>query len=452
MALVACALLFTSPMIKAEVTADASSPDAETTRLQIEAMQAQIEALQEQLNALKQRTQSVDVPVTSVAAEGQVAVLAPDEAASEDAAAVDDARAHTPALADTGISVGGAVRFQYSREGYNADNRRRNGDGDFDIFRLDLRGTVGGVTLDAQWRWFQYMSAMHHAWLGYDFDENSQLQVGLTRIPFGNQPYNSHSYFFSSNYYMGLEDTYAMGAQYIYDSDPWNVQLAFFKNDGMGGVDGYVSDRTASYSYNVTGVRQPGEGIFDDPSHPAGAVNSMAGRFARTFAVGDDLSIEAGASLLHGKLRDATSSIGDYSAWALHANADWRNWNVQAQALRYDYDVDGGADRLAVGAYGFYDSIAARADSYSFNVAYHLPVSWGPIGSLDFYNDHSLVNNKSGNLPATRMNVLGVAVAAGSLYTYLDYVIARNQPFIGGSMAGEGETEHRFNVNFGFYF
>jgi hypothetical protein len=38
------------------------------------------------------------------------------------------------------------------------------------------------------------------------------------------------------------------------------------------------------------------------------------------------------------------------------------------------------------------------------------------------------------------------------LFTCFDYVTARNQPFIGGSMVGNGEVEHRFKINFGYYF
>ncbi|MBW9263598.1 MAG: hypothetical protein K1564_18695 [Candidatus Thiodiazotropha sp. (ex. Lucinisca nassula)] len=34
---------------------------------------------------------------------------------------------------------------------------------DFDIFRLNLDGQMGGVLLSAEWRWFQYMNAVHHA-------------------------------------------------------------------------------------------------------------------------------------------------------------------------------------------------------------------------------------------------------------------------------------------------
>jgi len=52
------------------------------------------------------------------------------------------------------------------------------------------------------------------------------------------------------------------------------------------------------------------------------------------------------------------------------------------------------------------------------------------------------------------MNVLGVAVAAGGgVYTYVVYVNAKNQPFIGGNTATDGgEVNDRFNINFGYYF
>ena len=173
---------------------------------------------------------------------------------------------------------------------------------------------------------------------------------------------------------------------------------------------------------------------------------------AYTFKPTDGMKVQLGVSGLHGGVQGVSSRIGHYSAYALHMDAFYKRLNVQAQAARYDYSINGGADRLAVGAYAFYDSIPAKADSYSFNLKYHQPVQWGPIHGLDFYNDYTIITNKSGMLPNTFMNVTGVAVGAGDLYTYFDYVTGKNQPFIGGSMAGDGKVHHRFNINFGFYF
>jgi hypothetical protein len=438
----ACATSDTQPVAQSEQV---------SVTQQMSVMQAHIDDMQKQLDGLRQQqagaptngAPSAVPPVTADASKEvkPVAATDADVAASTDKPAQED-----------GIKVGGAVRFQYSNEGYNKGNQHRLGDADFDIFRLDLNGTIGGVELSAQYRWFQYMSTVQHAWVGYKFSDTSEGQLGLTKLPFGVQPFDSHNYFFSSNYYLGLEDSYFMGAKYLYTSDPWNVQLAFFKNDSIGGVDGGASNRSDSYTYNVVGYREPGEGTYADPLHPISTVDTAAARVAYTFKPGADSSIELGASGLRGGLEDATHSVGHFGAYALHMNANHGPWNLQLQAAHYDYAVQGGASRLAVGAYHFYDGIAARADSYTGNIAYKWPVSWGPISALTFYNDYSMVGHKSGGLPHTWMNVTGVSVAAGGLFTYFDFATARNQPFIGGSMVGNGEVEHRFNINIGYYF
>jgi hypothetical protein len=442
---VCMAFAWATPSIAMASSGNTKSSTGSTTNdnkmdQRIDAMQKQIKALQQQLDALRQQQ----------AAAGHKADKR--QKLAEARAARMKEVAKQAAKSRQGIHFGGAMRFQYSYEDYSKGNVHRKGDAAFDIFRLNMRGKVDNIELQAEWRWFQYMSAVKYAWLGYDFTKDQQLQIGLTRIPFGNQPYDSHNYFFSSNYYLGLEDTYHLGVEYVYSGDPWNVQLAFFKNDGMGGVNGYVSNRSNSYSYDVVGVRAPGEGIYAAPQNPIGTANTVAARVAYTVKPTDDLKVEFGASGLHGNLESSTSTVGNYDAYALHMNAFYNRWNVQAEAAHYNYNVNGGAALMAVGAYAFYDSIAARADSYTFNVKYHQPVQWGPIHGLDFYNDYSLVTHKSGQLPSTFMNVLGVAVGAGDLYTYFDYVTARNQPFVGGSMAGDGGVEHRFNINFGFYF
>ena len=361
-----------------------------------------------------------------------------------------------PAVAengDEGIRVGGAVRVQYSIEDYDADNRERGGDFDFDTFRLNLDGTVGDVTLSAEWRYYQYMQVIHHAWVGYDFSEHWQGQLGITRVPFGNQPYNSHSYFFDTTYYVGLEDDYDMGAVLHGTLGDLNLQLGFFKNDEQGGIDGYVTDRSERYSYDVVGVRLPGEGTFDAPASGIAEGNTLAARLAWTLGGDTGLKADIGLSALGGTLYDASDDVGNTLAYAAHANADLGPWNLMLQATRYDYELDAGGDALVVGAYAFFDTIPASATLYTANLAYALPVKIGPITGLTFYNDYSLMTAKAGNLDDTFMNVLGMSIAAGGLFTYVDLVTAENQPFIGGTLGADGGgTSTRFNINVGYYF
>lgn len=351
------------------------------------------------------------------------------------------------------IRIGGAVRAQYVWEDYNTPNKDRGGDLDFDLIRIDYSGTIGDVVLSAQYRWFQYMDAVQHAWVGYNFTENWQGQLGITKVPFGVTPYNSNSYFFSSNFYVGLEDDHDAGVKMLYRDDNWDLDFAFFKNDEQGGVDGFVSQREDRYAYDALGVRLAGEGLYDTPTLAVGESNSFAARVARKYQWGSDQSFEWGLSGQYGDMNDGSHNVGERSAWAAHGVYSVDRWTFMGQVSHYDYAMDMANDGIVVGAYAFYDTIPSQATLYTANIAYSLPVQWGPVTNLTFYNDYSWMTNKRGGSEDTVMNVLGMAVTAGGLYTYFDLVTAKNQPFVGGSMMGDDTaTRTRFNINIGYYF
>ena len=353
----------------------------------------------------------------------------------------------------TGLNVGGAIRTNYSHTSYSDGNKNRGGDFAFDIFRLNLNGSISDVLLNAEIRFFDYMTAVKYAYVGYQLTDDWQVQAGITQVPFGNWPYNSHNYFFSTNYYLGLEDDHDLGIMFKRQlADNWQLDLGFFKNDELGGVEGYVSSRADRYSYDIVGFRRGDDGIYDDPAQPLGEYNTFSGRFAYQLAHSSDFITELGVSALAGGLHNGRNRAGSYNAWALHLNSHYQRWNLQLQHGEYQYNIDD-VDRMAVGAYAFYDSIAAKAKTSTINLAYSLPIEWGPVTGLQFYNNYGLVYDKSDNSRDTMMNVTGFSVAAGGLFTYFDLVHARNQPFVGGSAAGDSsETERRFNINIGYYF
>ncbi|WP_269620404.1 porin [Zhongshania sp. BJYM1] len=401
-------------------------------------LQQQISELQSKLTELQQQVEAATAGVASNS-----------EAIGEEAG---DADVAVQAKSEDGITVGGAVRTNFSYTSYNEGNKDRSGDFDFDIFRVNFTGVVGDVSLNGEIRFFDYMTAIKYAYAGYQFSQNWQVQAGVAKVPFGNSPYNSHNYFFSANYYLGLEDDFDLGVVFKRSvADNWQLDLAFFKNDELGGVDGYVDNRSDRYSYDIVGARAVGEGIYDDPTQPLGEYNTFSGRFAYHFSQ-SGFDTEVGVSALSGGLHDGNSRAGDYQAWALHASSRYENWHAQFQHSNYHYDIDQ-VDRIAVGAYSFYDSIAAEATSSTFNLAYDLAVNFGAVTALQFYNNYGIVYDKSDNTANTVMNITGVSVAAGGLFTYFDWVYAKNQPFVGGSAAGDSsDFEHRFNINIGYYF
>ena len=432
---IALASTFASPIYAQ--TIEVSAAELAKLKAQISALQAKLVEIEEQAN---ETTSEVAVNTQTLTAQ-KVAEAEPVDVESED-----------------GITIGGAIRSNYNYTSYSEGNKDRGGDFDFDIFRINVRGEIGDVSLNGEIRFFDYMRAIKYAYVGYQFSQNWEVQAGITKVPFGNSPYNSQNYFFSTNYYLGLEDDFDLGVVFKRSvADSWQLDLAFFKNDELGGVDGYVDNRSDRYSYDIVGSRAPGDGIYADPAdpknpgQPLGEYNTFSGRLAYHFEQGE-LSTEVGISALSAGIHDGDRRVGDYQAWALHSNSQYQNWHLQLQHSEYSYDI-AQVDRIAVGAYAFYDSIAAEATSSTANLAYDLAVNFGPVTGLQFYNNYGIVYDKSDSSADTVMNVTGVSVAAGGLFTYFDWVHAKNQPFVGGSAAGDSsEYEQRFNINVGYYF
>lgn len=391
---------------------------------------SEIEKIERQLNELKQKLTRNEAAL----AEYEQKLKATENKVEQ----------QTPA-----IKVSGAVRFQYGVKDYDQDDKARNGDFDFDVFRLDFNGTAGDIIFSAQYRWYQYMDTIHHAYLGYQFDPHWQGQVGITQVPFGNLTWNSNSFFFSTNFYVGLEDDYDAGLKFIGNYDNHNIQLAYFKTDELGGIDGFVSDRTGRYSYDIVGTRTPQQGTYDAPASALAEDGTLNLRYAYTHN-----NTEVGVSYLSGDIEGVTGTVGDRNAYAFHLKSQLDNVTVMFQYTDYDMDLDDDSELITVGAYSFHDTIPTSATIYNLNLAYSMDVELGPISNLKFYNDYNLMTDKSGGLNEnTVMNVLGVQVTSGNLYTLIDLASGRNQPFLGGSLADSSKkTNSRVNINFGFYF
>ncbi|RUO34324.1 hypothetical protein CWE13_11895 [Aliidiomarina shirensis] len=407
--------------------ANIGTANAQESENQDKSLEERIEALEEEIRVVRRENEALT------------------EVAEEDAESSD--------ASEDGITLGGAVRFQYVIADYDSAQRSRGGDLDFDIFRLDFNGKMGDVILSAQYRWFEYMDALRHAYFGYNFTDEWQGQVGVVIQPFGVMPYNSQSYFFSTNFYVGMEDNPGSGLRFLKRTDTWDLDFAFILNDELGGVTGSVRSSADRYNYDVVGIRLPGEGIYDEPVSLAGENNTLMTRIAHKWDLGNDRLIEVGFSGQLGKFNDGVSNVGERQNIGIHALYNTGPWQFQAQYSTYDYDFDIENIGVVVGAYAYFDTMPTKADLYTANVAYSMPVEIGPISNLTFYNNLSVMTNKRGLDDDTVMNVLGMAVTAGGVYTYVDLVTAQNQPFIGGSTGTDGgSTNTRFNINFGYYF
>jgi len=352
---------------------------------------------------------------------------------------------------DPELKIGGALRFNYNLSSWKDGQKDRGGDFGYDMFRVNVNGSYQGIYIDAEYRLYSRSFGggfLKQGWLGYRFNEKEEIQVGLTQVPFGIQQYNSHNWFFNLTYYFGLEDDHDMGVKYVHIDDKFEYNLAFFKNAEelrFGGTSEVSPDR---YSYDVVGRNKE--------------VNQFNGKLIYKF--GDSIKNRLGTSVQYGGLYNLdTEKTGTHYGLALHYEMFYKNWNVKLQAMNIDHDPENlpGESReiIKMGAYGFPYEVASDFNIYTIAISKSIPVELGPISNIQFYNDFGYQDKKVDNFEDSFMNVTGMLITAGQVYTYVDYAAGYNQSWLGGNFVDDFSTgnpdakwEARFNINIGYYF
>lgn len=356
------------------------------------------------------------------------------------------------------VSIGGALRFNYNLSSWKEGQKKRGGDFGYDVFRLNAKAKYKGIKLNAEYRLYSEDfggGMLKQGWLGYDFSAKNNLQIGLTQVPFGITQYNSHNWFFGINYYVGLEDDHDMGIKYTHNDEKWMYAVAFFKNaeELRFGSNSDVSD--SRYSYDV--------GSSSDGLYRNKEINQFNMKVVRKFSDGK-INHHFGISAQYGAIYNLdTENSGNHYALAAHYELKAGNFDLKVQATKFKYNpehpVDQRTDVIAMTAYGFPYLAASEAATYTIAPAYSVPVSWGPISNLQFYNDFGYMDKTNDSFEDTFMNVTGVLISAGNVYTYIDLAQGKDQPWIGSEWTNalsegtpEANWETRFNINIGYYF
>lgn len=131
---------------------------------------ANASSIEEELKALKERIEQLEAQ--------QEAANKTQQPVQQDVVVINEVEVvealETVEKTEAKVNFGGAVRVNYSYEDFNDANADRGGDFDFDLFRIDVSGSYGDLIYSAQYRWFEYMNVVQHAWIGYNFDEHQQ--------------------------------------------------------------------------------------------------------------------------------------------------------------------------------------------------------------------------------------------------------------------------------------
>ena len=347
------------------------------------------------------------------------------------------------------VEIGGALRFNYNLSSWKPEQKNRGGDFGYDMFRINALAAYKGIYMNAEYRFYSDAfggGMLKQGWFGYRFSEKDELQLGLTQVPFGIQQYNSNNWFFNLSYYVGLEDDHDMGVKYIHLGEKIEYHLGFFKNaeELRFGNDTEISP--SRYSYDVAGRNKE--------------VNQVNGKFV--YKIDADIQQRLGVSGQYGGLYNLdTEETGDHFGLALHYEATYQDWNLKVEAMKIAHNpaTPSSPEVILMAAYGAPYEVAADFNMYTFTLARNVPVDWGPVSGLLFYNDFGYMQKEVDDFEDSAMNVTGVLITAGNIFTYIDYAAGYNHSWLGGNYIDDfsrgtpgANWEARFNINIGYYF
>ncbi len=385
---------------------------------------------------------------------------------------------------EDGFTVGGAIRYNLISESYESDPTTLNTYATWDTWRINVDGSYAGIDLSFEYRWYPTFGShfIHHGWFGYGFNDNIYMKLGVSQVPFGITKFASHSWWFQGPYYVGLEDDYDMGIKFdLSFIDNLDLSVAYYRQaepEGpiFGGDVTFGNAGAGRYSYDLT----PTDSI------PVRELNQFNVRAA--YHINED--IEIGASAQFGQNYNSVLDDVELStAFAGHIVANYGNFNFKGEYVKYNYnatDLNGNdVETVPMGAYGVKNPVAKEADMYVAGLAYSIDVDWGPISNIQPYIDFTLIDKANKNFENTYHLIPGFLVTSGKIYTYVDFALGKNQPWLTenfGTGLGQGRTYSnevnpdlyyysndpqkigtpvpvedvkwnlRFNINMGYYF
>ncbi|MFT5789834.1 MAG: hypothetical protein ACI8SJ_001953 [Shewanella sp.] len=348
---------------------------------------------------------------------------------------------------EDGINVGGAVRVNYGYKDYDEASKDKGGDLTFDMAAIKFDGKKGDWGLAAEYRFTSNTNYIKYGYGIYNIDPDWQLQFGINKVPFGNRDFISNSWWFGLPYYLGFEDDHDVGIKAIYEKNGWHTDLAFYKNAEYGPTENkrYSTDL---YTGTINGTEYNNE-----------ETNQFNVRQTYT-AEHEGGQTTIGGSVQYGQIYNSkTGNNGDRYAVAMHLDSSYKSWNLQVQAMQYEYDAADAEDpnKIGVSVVSWQYEIASKGQAYNVNIAKTFTTDWG---SVKCYNDFGLMTPDvdDDNYDNSMQNVTGCAISAGPTYTMLDFVMGKNMTFstanndhVGLPEMGD-DWDKRVNINFGYYF
>lgn len=360
--------------------------------------------------------------------------------------------------------LGGAVRFNAVMENYESSNNDLDTYVKMDTWFLTVEAHQKGFDLSFQYRFYPEFKThfLHHASIGYQIDNNWYAKLGVFQKPFGIGDFASHSWWFQVPYYLGWEDTYNTGIGFFYIRHKLRVEAAYFRQAApRGSVPSNTDDNSVGngrYSYAIV----PTYGYSNGEKVDAyiRELDQFNGRIRYQILP----EVELGLSAEIGSIYNETLNKRNWGfSWAAHTLINYNRWNFKGEVIGYNYNAQSDnnqpLDIVQMGAYGSAYDVAAKGMIYVAGISYSIPVNRRLISSIQPYIDYSVVHKRKAGFHDTQQFVPGILISSGPVYTYVDYALGKNHPWLTsdfGEGLGKGTADARWNsrlnINIGYYF
>lgn len=341
------------------------------------------------------------------------------------------------------LKVGGAFRYTFMRNSWDSNQKKKGGQLIFDTMILSAKGELSGIDFAIESRYYAESSGgfmLHNGYIGCLLTKELKLKVGMPRTPFGLMPYTGHNFMFNMPYYIGFEDDADLGLVLEYNKGNWEAQFNFAKNS-----EDVFSNKNKRYAYDLSGDNEE--------------INQLTGRIAYHF--GTNNQNEIGLSLQGGQIFNTITEKKGYKyAYALHGSFQIKQWDIKAQTIIYRFGAKEATERDAItmGAFAADYEVDTRGLLHCLSIGYLIPVNHRLLNDIKIYNDISMLQKTITGHHDSYMNSLGCQLHTGPVYVLVDFVLAKNQPWIGNnyqyalSTGNQKGWNNRFNINLGIYF
>lgn len=360
------------------------------------------------------------------------------------------------------LDLGGAIRARWDYDP-DRDIQKFNFDTAFLTAKYSSDTWIGAAKYRFYGRAYPYQYTNHvgdvafaeTAWIGYKFNPDQQIQVGLNQVPFGLQPYFGSTFYETLGNVVGLEDLEELGAKYIQQSGDWNIQAGYYlrpawEGKGTSKGDTYSSVVSEADSYVTDGSNNQER-------------NTMVLRLAKSMDLGNWKS-EVGVSGLTSTLENKdTHNDGRRNAVAVHYIGKNGPWGVQLQAARQQMSPrNPGTDELVtLGGYDGTFNVASRGNLYVADLSYDVAGKYlfDQVSGVKLYANYSAFDKSADDFKTSQRMILGTSFSVSKLWIATEWLFGKNDPYIGGSSytqslgaGGSNQWENQLYMNIGYYF